>query len=621
MPIDTDLEPAELEQRVLDAIELIRPALQSDGGDIVFARARRRRRGPREPGRCLRHLPDLDADAQGRRRAHHHGPRAGRHRRRRRLPRRVTAAPIRRPDSLGRDAAGRAGDGDRAALGPAPHDRRDPAATPPRDALAVAAALAAVGHAAVVGITGAPGAGKSTLTDGLVAQLRDARRARRGARHRPHAARSPAARSSATACACSDHDTDDGVFVRSMATRGELGGLSRADAARGRACSPPPGYAWILVETVGVGQVEVAVAGAADTTVVVVTPGWGDGVQASKAGLLEIGDVFVVNKADRGGVGRHRPRPPGRCSMLAGARATWSPPIVETVATDGRGVDELRRRGRARIGRICEASGELAERARTARIGTNCARLVLEWVAKQADDICSGPRFDSVVRRVADGIVDPYTAATELVGDRRAPTEEEHERGIERVGVVGRRAHGVRDRRGLRPGRRRRRSCAKPTPSSRPLGARAHRGRRSTARCARASSTTAAVTPSLGRVRVHHRPRRPRRPPARGRGDHRVRSTRSSTCSRNLDKILDDDDAIIASNTSSIPIMKLAMATRPSRARASGCTSSTRCRCSTSSSSSRRSSRATTPPTASRSSAPNGSASGSSARRTAPGSS
>ena len=99
------------------------------------------------------------------------------------------------------------------------------------------------------------------------------------------------------------------------------------------------GYPWVLVETVGVGQVEVAVAGAADTVVVVVNPGWGDGVQASKAGLLEIGDVFVVNKADRDGV--HETRRDLESMLSLAARGAWRPPIIETIATDGSGVDEL----------------------------------------------------------------------------------------------------------------------------------------------------------------------------------------------------------------------------------------------------------------------------------------
>jgi len=161
---------------------------------------------------------------------------------------------------------------------------------------------------------------------------------------------------------------------------------------------------------VGVGQVEVEVAGTADTTVVVVNPGWGDGVQAAKAGLLEIGDVFVVNKADRDGVAAtvHDLE-----SMLHLAEAgPWPPPVLETVATADRGVGEvLDAIGRHRAS--IEGSGELAMR-RERRIADEIRALVLDRLIKQADDFCSGARFATVVRRVADGESDPYTAATLL---------------------------------------------------------------------------------------------------------------------------------------------------------------------------------------------------------------
>ncbi|MEX1006751.1 MAG: methylmalonyl Co-A mutase-associated GTPase MeaB [Acidimicrobiia bacterium] len=288
-----------------------------------------------------------------------------------------------------------------------------------RDALAALPPTAA-GHAAVVGLTGAPGAGKSTLTDGLVGRLRGA-----GERVAVIAV-DPTSPFTGGAILgdrvrMQDHDTDDGVFVRSMATRGELGGLSRAAPHAVRVLDAA-GYAWILVETVGVGQVEVAVAGTADTTVVVVTPGWGDAIQASKAGLLEIGDVFVVNKADRGGVEVTVNDLHGMLMLGASVEEPqdgpreWVPPIVPTVAIEGRGLDEL---VDAVTGhrRYLEASGELARR-RELRVRDELRGIVLERVAKRADDICSGARFDSVAARVAAGVVDPYTAATELVDDQ-----------------------------------------------------------------------------------------------------------------------------------------------------------------------------------------------------------
>jgi LAO/AO transport system kinase len=259
-----------------------------------------------------------------------------------------------------------------------------------------------------VGITGAPGAGKSTLTDHLVAQLRDV-----GERVAVLAV-DPTSPFTGGAILgdrvrMQRHATDPGVFIRSMATRGHLGGLSRATPQAVRVLASA-GYGWILVETVGVGQVEVEIAGAADTTVVVVNPGWGDGVQAAKAGLLEIGDVFVVNKADRAGLEATVHDLQGMLE-LAGARP-WSPPIVETVATEDLGVEALL--GSVRRHRDHLVASGTMERRREQRIADELRALVLDRLAKQADDFCSGPRFATVVRQVADGTSDPYTAATLL---------------------------------------------------------------------------------------------------------------------------------------------------------------------------------------------------------------
>jgi LAO/AO transport system kinase len=301
------------------------------------------------------------------------------------------------------------GNGDRAALARLLTivESGGPAA---RDALAALPSHGA-GNAAVVGITGAPGAGKSTLTDGIVARLRSS-----GERVAVLAI-DPTSPFTGGAILgdrvrMQDHDTDDGVFVRSMATRGELGGLSRAAPHAVRVLDAA-GYAWILVETVGVGQVEVAVAGTADTTVVVVTPGWGDAIQASKAGLLEIGDVFVVNKSDRGGTEATVRDLQGM--LMLGERRDWSPPIIPTVAIDGRGLGELVDAVVAHQAHL-ESSGARLER-RELRVRDELRGILLEWAAKRADAICSGSRFDSLAARVADGSIDPYTAATELVAD------------------------------------------------------------------------------------------------------------------------------------------------------------------------------------------------------------
>jgi LAO/AO transport system kinase len=259
-----------------------------------------------------------------------------------------------------------------------------------------------------VGITGAPGAGKSTLTDQLVAHLRAT-----GERVAVLAI-DPTSPFTGGAILgdrvrMQRHATDPDVFIRSMATRGHLGGLSRATPQAVRVLAAA-GYGWIVVETVGVGQVEVEIAHSADTTVVVVNPGWGDGVQAAKAGLLEIGDVFAVNKADRAGLAAtvHDLR---AMLELAGARP-WSPPVLETVATEDRGVDQLLAAVRDHRAHLV-ASGELFSR-RERRIADEVRALVLDQFAKRADDSCSGPRFATVVRQVADGTSDPYTAATFL---------------------------------------------------------------------------------------------------------------------------------------------------------------------------------------------------------------
>src|SRR5690348_10454562 len=193
------------------------------------------------------------------------------------------------------------------------------------------------GSAYTVGITGAPGAGKSTLTDKLISRIR------KDDVEVGVLAIDPSSPFSGGAILgdrvrMQDHATDPGVFIRSMATRGHLGGLSLATPQAVRVLDAA-GKPWVLIETVGVGQVEIEVAGAADTTMVVVNPGWGDAVQAAKAGLMEIADVFVVNKADREGAKETIRDLKAMLDMSA--VKDWRPPVVETVATTGSGIDEL----------------------------------------------------------------------------------------------------------------------------------------------------------------------------------------------------------------------------------------------------------------------------------------
>ena len=195
------------------------------------------------------------------------------------------------------------------------------------------------GHAQVVGITGSPGVGKSTTTNALVTELRKADK-RVGV-----LAVDPSSPFSGGALLgdrvrMQDHATDEGVYIRSMASRGHLGGLSWTTPQALRVLDAA-GCDVVIVETVGVGQSEVEIAGLADTTVVLMAPGIGDGIQAAKAGILEIGDVYVVNKADRDGAEQVRRELRSTIALGDRPEGGWKPPIVLTVAQSGRGVDEV----------------------------------------------------------------------------------------------------------------------------------------------------------------------------------------------------------------------------------------------------------------------------------------
>jgi LAO/AO transport system kinase len=279
------------------------------------------------------------------------------------------------------------------------------------DGRAALAALPAsiVDAAWTIGVTGAPGAGKSTLTAALVRHLR-ARGARIGVLAVDPSSPFTGGAILGDRVRMHDHTTDPDVFIRSMATRGHRGGLARAVPQAVRVLAAG-GHDWIVIETVGVGQVEVEVAGTADTTIVVVNPGWGDGVQAAKAGLLEIGDVFVVNKADRDGVAATVKDLRGMLD-LAGA-LPWRPPVLETVATTGHGVDALLDAVLAHRA-FLEGSHELASR-RERRIADEIRAAVLDRLTEHADVLCRGTRFATVVRGVAEGSSAPETAATLLI--------------------------------------------------------------------------------------------------------------------------------------------------------------------------------------------------------------
>jgi GTPase len=280
----------------------------------------------------------------------------------------------------------------------------------------MAALVPHAGHAQVVGITGPPGVGKSTVTSSLVTELR------RDGQRVGVLAVDPSSPFSGGALLgdrvrMQDHATDPGVFIRSMASRGHLGGLSWTTPQALRVLDAA-GCDVVIVETVGVGQSEVEIAGLADTTLVLMAPGLGDGIQAAKAGILEIGDVYVVNKADRDGAEQVRRELRGMVGMGDRAAHGWKPPIVLTVATSGRGVDEVV----AEIGRHrtwLEESGELVRRrARRARdeieaIAISSLRERWEGVA---GPLQSGADLDALAEAVVAGTQDPYTAADELTG-------------------------------------------------------------------------------------------------------------------------------------------------------------------------------------------------------------
>lgn len=262
-----------------------------------------------------------------------------------------------------------------------------------------------------VGLTGAPGAGKSTLTSATIGHLRGL------GEEVAVLAIDPSSPFTGGAILgdrvrMQDHATDPGVFIRSMATRGHLGGLSLATPEAVRVLDAV-GRRWILVETVGVGQVEVEIAGKADTTVVVLNPGWGDSVQANKAGLMEIADVFVINKADRKGVEETRRDIEQMLELSDLAHDAWRPPIVAVVATERRGIDELWDTVVAHR-EFITASGELRRR-REFRLREELREIVARRLEQRARQITTGERWDALQDGVLARTIDPWTAADEML--------------------------------------------------------------------------------------------------------------------------------------------------------------------------------------------------------------
>jgi len=269
------------------------------------------------------------------------------------------------------------------------------------------------GRALTIGITGAPGAGKSSLVDKLAAFYRKA-----GERVGIIAVDPSSPFSGGailgdrirmqTLC------LDKGVFIRSMATRGNLGGLART-TAEAVAILDAAGYEKIIVETVGVGQDEIEIAKTADVCVVVLVPGMGDDVQTMKAGIMEIGDVLVINKADREGVLRTEKELEALLS-LARRGDNWEPPIVKTVAIESKGVEELA----AAIERFAEfqRKAPTANERRQAIARWRILELLRERLVAEALNGDSTERLDLLATEVASKKRDPYSAVEELISDK-----------------------------------------------------------------------------------------------------------------------------------------------------------------------------------------------------------
>ena len=278
-----------------------------------------------------------------------------------------------------------------------------------RDVMAGLAPYA--GNAQVVGITGSPGVGKSTSTSALVGALRKAD-TRVGV-----LAVDPSSPFSGGALLgdrvrMQDHALDRDVYIRSMASRGHLGGLSWTTPQALRVLDAA-GCDVILVETVGVGQSEVEIAGLADTTMVLIAPGMGDGIQAAKAGILEIGDIYVINKADRDGADQVRRELRSMLALAERPEGAWKQPIIKTVASKGEGVEEVVEaidQHRAWL----EASGELDKR-RLRRARDEIEAIAVTALREQWRSVHEHTELDGLAVKVVAGDTDPYTAADRLL--------------------------------------------------------------------------------------------------------------------------------------------------------------------------------------------------------------
>ena len=271
------------------------------------------------------------------------------------------------------------------------------------------------GNARIIGVTGSPGVGKSTLTNAIAAELR------RRDRTVGVLAVDPSSPFSGGALLgdrvrMQGHHADAGVYIRSMASRGHLGGLSFA-TPQAALVLDAAGFDDVIIETVGVGQSEVEVTSTADHVLVAIAPGMGDSIQAAKAGILEVADVFVINKADHGGAGKLESELRGMLEMghAAGSDGAWWPPIVRTVAVREEGIPELVD-AIDRHGDHLRDSGEDQLR-RKARALHAVREIALERIRTRFADLDAGDDtlLDTLSVQVANREIDPYAAADDLL--------------------------------------------------------------------------------------------------------------------------------------------------------------------------------------------------------------
>ncbi|GIE93805.1 methylmalonyl Co-A mutase-associated GTPase MeaB [Paractinoplanes rishiriensis] len=276
----------------------------------------------------------------------------------------------------------------------------------------VAAALAPyAGHAQVVGLTGAPGVGKSTTTNELVRHLR-ATGKRVGVLAVDPSSPFTGGAILGDRVRMQEHTTDQGVYIRSMSSRGQLGGLSAATPQAVRVLEGA-GCDVILVETVGVGQAEVEIASLADTTLVLLAPGMGDAIQAVKAGVLEIADVFVINKADRPGADATYRDIQGMLGLGERAPGDWRPQVVRATAVRGEGIDDVVAAIEKHRGWLADTGNLVARRERRAAVEVEA--IALGVLRARIGNLREGTALPTLAAQVAAGESDPYAAADELL--------------------------------------------------------------------------------------------------------------------------------------------------------------------------------------------------------------